>query len=46
MPLPVLMALWCFMRAFPKADFDSFVAHYNRAVALVAREQAREGHAQ
>jgi hypothetical protein len=24
MPLPILIAMWCFMRAHPTADFDAF----------------------
>jgi hypothetical protein len=41
MSLPVLMALWAFMRAHPNADFDGFAAAYHRTLALVAKQRER-----
>jgi hypothetical protein len=42
MTLPIMVALWAFMRANPGADFDAFIAAYHRAAALAARAQERE----
>lgn len=41
MPLPLLIALWAFMRAHPSADFDAFAVAYYRGLTLLAREQAK-----
>lgn len=38
-PMPLLIALWAFMRAHPEADFDAFVKAGFRAAALMARER-------